>query len=48
MTADSQLRKDIEGFSDNPYLFPTTLRSNSLNRKPLRRTIKNCDKDAEV
>jgi hypothetical protein len=50
MTADSQLReRDIEGFCGNPYIhLPTHPQSNSLDRKPLKRTLKNCSKDAEV
>ena len=45
MTADLQLRKaDIENFSDNPYHpLPPLPKNNSLDEKPLRRTLKNCD-----
>lgn len=47
MTADAQLRKwDTEGFCGNPY--PTPQRSDSLDRKLSKRTLKKCDKDAEV
>ena len=45
MTVDSKLRKsDIEGFCDNTLLSPL----DNLDRKPSKRTLKNCDKDAEV
>lgn len=46
MTADAQLRKDTDGFCDNPYSHPS--KSNSLDRKLFKRTLKNGDKDAEV
>lgn len=48
MTTDSQLRKrNIQDFCDNPYplLEP---KNNSLDRKPLKGTLKICDKDTEV
>lgn len=46
MTADSQLRKDIEGFCDvYPAFHPHPLQSNSQGKNP---TFKNCEKDAEV
>lgn len=44
MTEDSSRKRDIEGFWDSP----SPLQSNSLNRKTSRRTLKNCDKNAEV
>lgn len=48
MAIDSQLRKrDIEGFCDSPYPRPPE-ESNSLGRKPLKNTFKNCDKVVEV
>ena len=48
MSADSQLRKrDIEGFCDNPYP-PPCKKYKSLNRRLSKRTLKNCDKNAEV
>jgi hypothetical protein len=47
MTADPQLRKrDIEGFWQ-PLPHPIH-KSNSLDRKPPKRTLKIFDKDAEV
>ena len=47
MTADAQLRKrDIEGFWQ-PLPHPIH-KSNSLDRKPPKRTLKIFDKDAEV
>lgn len=50
MTADPQLRKrDIGGFCDNTYPYlPPWLQSNSLDTKPLKRTLRNCDRVAEV
>lgn len=58
MTADAQMRKkDMEDFCDNPYLYsnlPSTHthtnkgNSNILNRKPWKRTRKNCDKNASI
>jgi hypothetical protein len=47
MTTDSQLRKREIGLFDNPYLpIPSysPQKSNSLDRKPLRRTLKSCEK----
>lgn len=38
------VEKDTEGFCDNP---PPPKKVN-LDRKPSKRTLKNCDKDAEV
>lgn len=51
MTADVQLRgRDMEGFWDNHY--PNSnhrpSKSNSLHRKPTKRTLKACDGDADV
>ena len=44
MAADSQLRKrDLKDFCDN-----SSPKSNNLDRMPLQRTLKNCDKDTEV
>ena len=45
LTAEAQLNKRvIEGSRDNPYaLVP---QSNSLKRKPSKRTLRNCGKDA--
>lgn len=49
MTADSQLRKeDKEGFCGNLYTPSILPKRNSLDRKPMERTLENCDKDAEV
>lgn len=46
ITADTQSRmRDIEGLCDN--LSPDKTR-NYLDRKPLRRALKNCAKDPEV
>lgn len=35
---------DMEGFCDNPTLTP---QNNSLVSKPLKRTLRKCDRDAE-
>ena len=40
--------RDIEGFCDNLFPSPTTQKRQSLVRKPLKRVLKTCDKDAEV
>lgn len=50
MTSDTQLRnRDIESLCDKLYpLAPHPSKSNSLNRKPMKSTLKRCDKDAEV
>lgn len=43
-TADAQLRKrDMEDFCDYPYLLSTP-ESNSINRRPWKRTLKNRDR----
>lgn len=45
MAEDVQLRKrDTEDFCDNPYLQSTPSKSNSLNRKPLKKTLKKWDR----
>lgn len=45
MAEDTQLRKrDTEDFRDNPYLPSTPSKSNSLNRKLLKRTLKKWDR----
>lgn len=50
MISDPELRKrDITGFYDNPHASsPYPQNSNSLDRKPQKRILKNCDKDMEV
>lgn len=53
MTIDSQLRKrHTEGFCDNPYPHPpptpTPPKSNSLDRKPSKRTLNIFYKDTAV
>lgn len=54
MTSDSQKRmRDIEGFCVNlssqpPPLQKQKKRKKNLYRKPLTRTLKHCDKDAEL
>lgn len=50
MIVDAQLReRDTEGFCDNSNPRPPTQRkSNVLDRKPSRRKLKQCDKDAEA
>lgn len=51
MTAHSKLGKSgIECFFGNPYPHHTCTppKSNSLDRKPSKRILKNCDKNAEV
>lgn len=47
MIADAQLRKGCGRLLWQPLL-PPPQKSNSLNRKPSKRTLKKCDKDAEV
>jgi hypothetical protein len=46
MTVNAQLReRDMEGFCDNLYPNPnssTPQKSNNLDRKPLKRTLKMC------
>lgn len=49
LTADSQARKTVtEGFYDDPYLPHPLHKSNSSDRKLSKRTLNNCNKDAEV
>jgi hypothetical protein len=54
MTVDSLLRKrDIEGFCHKPQpqhlpLPPHVQKSNGLDKKLLKRSLKNCDRDAEM
>jgi hypothetical protein len=50
MTAESHLvTRDLEGFCDNlSSPPPTPQKRNSLDRKPLKRTLQNCDRDTEV
>ena len=42
------VEKDILGFCDNCPLPLQKKKSNNPNRKPLKRTLKNCDQDAGV
>jgi hypothetical protein len=39
--------RDVEGFYDNPYLL-IPRKGSSLDRKPEKRTLKKCDRNAEV
>lgn len=52
MTAYSVEKQFIESFSDDSYRHLTQThhpqKSNSLDIKPSKRTLKSCDKDAEV
>lgn len=40
-------KRDMDGTSDNPYPAIKQI-NNSLDRKPLMRTLKDCDRDIEV
>jgi hypothetical protein len=40
MTVDTQLRRDMEGFCDNPSPGTPLPKNNSLGRKPEKRTLK--------
>ena len=49
VTAHLRLRvRDREGFCDNPQPSKEKRKRNSLDRKPLKRTLKNCAGVAEV
>lgn len=51
MITDSLLRNsNIEDFCDNPFTPPSQhmQKNNSLDRKPLKRTLRSTDQDAEV
>lgn len=48
MTVNSQLRnRDLDGFCDYTYSH-SPRKSNKLDRKHSKRTLKNCDKYAKV
>lgn len=47
MAADSQLKiRDKEGLCHHPHPQPDLPKENNLDRKQLKRTLRNCDKDA--
>jgi hypothetical protein len=51
MTIDLQLRiRDTEGFCDisisQPHPTPPPIKRNNQDAKPLKKTLKNCDRDA--
>ena len=48
MTADSVEKERYKKASVTTLTPTTPEKYNNLDRKPLKRTLKNCDKDAEV